>query len=255
MRRRLARRALAGAGVSSRKLKTGARGPRLSTEDYTDDRNEDLMLVKICGLCRPEDAALAADAGATHVGVIRVPGASRWRPAEIALAVLDAAVGASRVGVFADADRATMLEESRRLRLDVVQLHGDEPPAAVKALRETGVEVWKVVKPADVDGLLDAAARYADADLLLVEGGSARGLGGVGARFAREAVAAARDRLPPTTRLGLAGGLTPDDVGEAIRRFRPALVDVSSGVEARVGEKDEDRVRAFVARALGASAT
>lgn len=210
------------------------------------------MLVKICGLCRPEDAALAADAGATHAGVIRVAGASRWRPAEVALAVLDAAAGASRVGVFADADRATMLEESRRLRLDAVQLHGGESPAVVRALRDAGLEVWKVVKPADVDALLHAAARYADADLLLVEGSSARGLGGVGARFDREAVAAARDRLPATMRLGLAGGLTPEDVGEAVRRFRPTLVDVSSGVEARVGEKDEERVRAFVARALEA---
>ncbi|HUE77256.1 MAG TPA: hypothetical protein VMM83_04880 [Longimicrobiales bacterium] len=210
------------------------------------------MLVKICGLCRPHDAAVAADAGATHAGVIRVPGAARWRPPEAARAVLDAAPGVRRVGVFADAGRVAILAEASSLRLDVIQLHGDEPPEAVAALRSAGLEVWKAVKPTGADALLEAAGRYAEADLLLVDGASPRGMGGVGARFDRAALSATRDRLPPDTRLGLAGGLGPDDVGEAIRRFRPALVDVSSGVESRVGEKDEDRVRAFVAHALEA---
>lgn len=211
------------------------------------------VLVKICGLCRPEDAVTAVRAGATHVGVIRVPGASRWRPAETAMAVLDAAAGTRRVGVFADADRATILNEASSLGLDVVQLHGEESPEEVAALRAAGLEVWKVVKPESVEGLLDYAARYAAADLLLVEGVSARGVGGIGARFDDEAVAAARDLLPPGTRLGLAGGLTPNDVGAAIRRLRPELVDVSSGVEGRLGEKDAEKVRVFVDEAMRAA--
>ena len=208
------------------------------------------MRIKVCGLCRPRDAAWAAEAGATHAGVIRVPGTPRFRALDEARQVLDAAAGLRRVGVFADTDSTVLLEEAAALGLDVAQLHGDEDPGVVDALRAAGLEVWKVVKPADGPALLAAASRYAGADLLLVEGTSDRGAGGVGARFDWEAMAAVRDRLPAGTRLGAAGGLTPENVARAIRRLRPDLVDVSSGVEASPGVKDERRVRAFIAAAV-----
>ncbi|HUG39891.1 MAG TPA: phosphoribosylanthranilate isomerase [Longimicrobiales bacterium] len=211
------------------------------------------MEIKICGLCRPEDAALAVSAGATHAGVVRVPGTPRWRPIERARAVLDAAAGGRRVGVFADAEPEMIRGEAESLMLDVVQLHGDETPAEIVVLKEAGLEIWKVVKPADGRAVLDAATRYAAADLLLLEGTSARGRGGVGARFDWAAVAAVRDRLPAGLRLGVAGGLWPGNVEEAVARLRPALVDVSSGVEGWPGEKDAARVRDFVARARAAA--
>ena len=212
------------------------------------------MDVKVCGLCRPEDAAVAVAAGATHAGVIRVPGTPRWRPAAGARAVLDAAAGARRVGVFADAAVAAVLAEAGSLGLDVVQLHGEEAPAEVESLRAAGLEVWKVVKPGDGAALAAAASRYAGADLLLLEGASGRGTGGVGARLDWGALAAARERLPAGTRVGVAGGLTPANVAEAVASLRPSLVDVSSGVESAPGEKDAARVRAFVAAALEAGA-
>ncbi|MBW3554432.1 MAG: phosphoribosylanthranilate isomerase [Gemmatimonadetes bacterium] len=208
--------------------------------------------MKICGLCRPEDAALAAGAGATHGGVIRVPGAARWRPLETARAVLDAGVGLRRVGVFVDAGADTVRAEAEALGLDVAQLHGTESPAEVESLRRAGLEVWKVVKPADAGGLLEAASRYAAADLLLVEGSSEAGAGGVGARFDWRILEDVLESLGPARRVGVAGGLTPANVAEAVRRLRPSLVDVSSGVERAPGEKDGERVRAFVARARAA---
>ena len=208
--------------------------------------------VKICGLCRPEDAAAAAAAGATHGGVIRVEGAARWRLLETARAVLEAGAGLRRVGVFADAGTDAVRAEAESLGLDVVQLHGEESPDEVESLRRGGLEVWKAVKPADTEALLEAVARYAAADLLLVEGSSAAGRGGVGARFDWRILEEALGALPAGTRVGVAGGLTPANVAEAVRRLRPSLVDVSSGVERTRGEKDEERVRAFVASARSA---
>lgn len=202
--------------------------------------------VKICGVCDPADAADAVSAGATHIGVIRVPGSRRTRSEAVARAVCVAAVGARRVGVYVDASTATILREAEHLGLDVVQLHGHEGPERVERLMAHGLEVWKVVKPERAEELLAAARRYGSADMLLIEGRSGRGHGGVGARFPWAEIAAAMDRVPHGTRLGVGGGLTPENVAGAVRRFRPWLVDVSSGVEREVGRKDPDRVRAFV---------
>lgn len=205
--------------------------------------------VKICGICDPADAVLAVESGATHIGVIRVPGSRRTRSAAIARAVCAAAAGARKVGVYVDASTAAILREAEFLGLDVIQLHGREAPERMKALADHGYEVWKVVKPVRAEDLLRAARRYRGADMLLVEGGSAEGHGGVGARFPWEEVAVAVDRIPVGTLLGVGGGLTPENVAEAVQRFRPALVDVSSGVERETCRKDPERVRSFVAAA------
>jgi phosphoribosylanthranilate isomerase len=202
--------------------------------------------VKICGVCDPRDAEDAVAAGATHIGVIRIPGSRRTRPLPSARSVCEAAVGALRVGVYADASLPTILREVESLGLDVVQLHGQEEPERAASLAARGVEVWKVVKPERAEDLLTAARRYRGADLLLVEGRSDHGPWAAGSRFRWGEVAAAVDRLPPATLLGVAGGLTPENVGQAVRRFRPALVDVSSGVESAVGRKDPARVREFI---------
>ena len=208
--------------------------------------SEVVASVKVCGVCAPADARMAVAAGASYIGVIRVPGSPRTRPLEVARAVCAAASGARRVGVFQDAATETVLAEADRLELDVVQLHGSEDPDRLGPLRGRGLEVWKVVKPAGAEDLVEAADRFRDWDLLLLEGRSHRGAGGVGARFPWSAVAAGLDRLPDGLRIGVAGGLTAGNVGEAVRRFRPALVDVSSGVESSPGHKDADRVRAFI---------
>ncbi|MGK7311794.1 MAG: phosphoribosylanthranilate isomerase [Candidatus Longimicrobiales bacterium M2_2A_002] len=205
--------------------------------------------VKICGVCDPVDAAMAVQAGATHIGVIRVPGSRRTRPADVVRDVCEAAAGARRVGVYVDATVATILRETESLGLDVVQLHGAEPADVIDALSVRGLEVWKVVKPVRAGELLEAADRYRAADLILAEGRSDQGHGGVGARLPWDEVAGAVADLPNGTRLGVGGGLTPGNVGAAVRRFRPVLVDVSSGVESEPCRKDPAVVRAFVAAA------
>ena len=203
--------------------------------------------VKICGVCNPADAEVAVRAGATYVGVIRVPGSSRTRPAKVVRDICVAAAGARRVGVYVDASTATMLREAEELGLDVIQLHGREGTEQVAELADRGYEVWKVIKPLGAEDLLAAVPRYSMADMILMEGRSDRGHGGVGARFPWDEVAEALDRLTEGTRLGVGGGLTPENVAGAVRRFRPALVDVSSGVEAELGRKDARKVEAFVA--------
>ncbi|NIP58436.1 MAG: N-(5'-phosphoribosyl)anthranilate isomerase, partial [Gemmatimonadetes bacterium] len=156
------------------------------------------------------------------------------------------AQGARKVGVYVDATVGAILREAERFGLDVVQLHGHEGPERVEALQARGLEVWKVVKPERAEQLLAAVRRYQGADLLLIEGRSSLDHGGVGARFPWAEIAAAMDRVPAGVRLGVGGGLTPENVARAIRRFRPALVDVSSGVEVEPCRKDPERVRAFI---------
>jgi phosphoribosylanthranilate isomerase len=205
--------------------------------------------VKICGVCDPSDAAESVASGATHVGVIRIPMSRRMRPLGVVRGVCAAAAGARRVGVYSDATLATILREVEALGLDVVQLHGNEGPDRVEALVARGVEVWKTVRPRWAEDLLESARRYSCADLLLVEGRSALGRMGAGVRFRWAEIAAALERLPPGTLVGVSGGLNPENVGHAVRRFRPAVVDANAGVEAEVGRKDPLRVAEFIRRA------
>ena len=210
------------------------------------------MRVKLCGICRPADAALAAAVGADYLGVILSRGFARSREPLEAATIYAAAGTLRRAGVFVDEARATVEAAVARFGLHVIQLHGAEPPALARALRRPDVEVWKALRPRAAEELLAAALSYVGAaDALLLDGA---GAGGTGARFDWEAVAEVRARLPAELRLVVAGGLTPVNVAEAVRRLRPDVVDVSSGVEAAPGEKSPQAVRAFVAAARAAAA-
>ncbi|MEJ2185618.1 MAG: phosphoribosylanthranilate isomerase [Gemmatimonadota bacterium] len=213
------------------------------------------MKVKICGLCRAEDAAQAVAAGATHVGVVLVQGSPREQTLEGAAQILASAGGAKRVGVFVDAAPQAVRLAGESLRLDVLQLHGRESPDVVTDLAGAGPwHVWKVVRPRNAAELDEALRVYGNvADGLLVDGYSSAAPGGVGVRFPWEALEAVRDRVPGRLLLGVAGGLGPDTVAEAVRRLSPDLVDVSSGVEAELCRKDPVKVAAFVTAALAAA--
>ncbi len=209
------------------------------------------MRVKLCGICRPADAALAAAAGADYLGVILSPGFRRSQAAEAAASIYAAAGTLRRAGVFVDAAQGTIEEAVAGYQLRVIQLHGAEPPALARALRRPGLEVWKALRPRSPEELLAAAQAYADAaDALLLDGA---GAGGTGTRFDWEAVARVRERLPAGLRLVVAGGLTAANVAEAVARLRPDVVDVSSGVESAPGEKSPEAVRAFLAAARAAA--
>lgn len=209
--------------------------------------------VKICGLCRPEDAAHAAHSGADYLGVVLHRSSGRGQSVTRAEAIFDAGPGPRRVGVFVDAAFEEVLEAAAYASLDVVQLHGAESPEQAARLRsEGGLEVWKAVRPLDGRAFRRGVQAYAGAvDAVLVDGWTAEAAGGTGARFPWEAVAVELGEVGPV-RLGIAGGLDADNVAEAVRRLRPAFVDVSSGVEAARCRKDPDRVERFIAAARAA---
>ncbi|HEX6306700.1 MAG TPA: phosphoribosylanthranilate isomerase [Longimicrobiales bacterium] len=210
-----------------------------------------MVEVKICGVCRPEDARSAAAAGATYIGVILAPGRARTRSHVEAGAILDAG-GVRRVGVFVDEAPESVSAAARALDLDVVQLHGAERVDAIERIRASfSGEVWKAVRVRHAgDIAADAAVYGTGVDALLLDGWSAAGHGGIGARFDWEGIARSH-AVPMGVRIVVAGGLTPENVADAVRLLRPAVVDVSSGVELSPGCKSPDRVRAFVAAARG----
>ena len=196
--------------------------------------------IKVCGLTRPEDALAAEAAGADALGVIFAAGSKRRVDVAQARRVL-APVGpfVVRVGVFVDASVAEVLEAVRGARLGAVQLHGGEDAATVAEL----ARYVPVVRAVRWTASFDPAA-FAEAPIaaLLVDGPEP----GSGVAFDWDAAAVAMAGGP---RWILAGGLTPDNVADAVARLRPYGVDVASGVEAAPGIKDPARLRAFVAAA------
>lgn len=196
--------------------------------------------IKICGITRAEDAALAVELGADAIGFVFWPRSPRAiapadaRAIERALPPL-----VSRVGVFVDATPGEVAEVVRAAGLDVVQLHGDEP---VDRYLEVDARIVKVAPLRD-DADVTAAAGWPAGVMPLVDAVDPDRRGGTGRR-ADWTLAA---RLASMRPLLLAGGLDADNVREAIRRVRPWGIDVSSGVERRPGVKDAERLRAFFA--------
>lgn len=213
--------------------------------------------VKICGLTRRQDAEIAVGAGAAYLGAVLASASPRRVTPEQA-AALARGLDAALVCVFVNAAVREAAAAAAAAGAAVVQLHGEEPPETVAAVRASGPwRVWKALRLRDAAEFESGVERYSlIADGILIEGRDPRAHGGTGARFAWERVAAVRVGVPPGVELIVAGGLTPDNVAEAIERLRPDVVDVSSGVEAAPGRKDAALVRRFLdaARAAGARA-
>lgn len=207
--------------------------------------------VKICGLCRPVDAAVAASAGATHAGVILGAGGPRERASRDAAAIYEAAPGLVRVGVFADRPVEWIVEMASELVLDIVQLHGSEDVGTVGMISAAGPwQVWKAVWPRTGEALRAARGLWqGTAHGLLVDGSAGAARGGTGTRAPWRALAPRWAGVPTFV---LAGGLNAGNVDEAIGVLDPDIVDVSSGVESVPGIKDAGAVRAFVRAALAA---
>ncbi len=196
--------------------------------------------VKVCGVMTPEDAAIAAAAGADAIGLIFAPArrqVSLARAREI-IAALPPFV--ATVGVFVDAptDETELL--ARDLRLTAVQLHGDEPPEVCLTLQRRGIKVIKAVRVADPVNR-DLLAPYPMASAILLDTYVEGLAGGTGKTFPWEVAAG----LSRDFRLIVAGGLTPGNVRRALDILRPYGVDVTSGVETD-GRKDPQKVRAFI---------
>jgi phosphoribosylanthranilate isomerase len=207
--------------------------------------------VKICGLTRAVDAEYADAAGASYLGVI-FAGGPRQRLPQQAKETL-AGRRARKVGVFADQSEAEIADIAQEVGLHVIQLHGSSAPGRVQAVRAaTGLEVWAVVRTPN--GLIpdDTEAIADEADALVVDALVPGKLGGSGVSVPWLELGEALDAMERGHRVVLAGGLTPENVAEAIDYVSPMVVDVSSGVESAPGIKDHARIRAFIAAAQAA---
>lgn len=210
--------------------------------------------VKICGLTRAEDVAAVAAAGATYAGFVFFPKSPRHLTAAAALPLMLALPeGVAKVALTVNATDAELDALVGGLPVDILQLHGAEPPDRVAAVRARyGLPVLKAVGIATAEDLpkLEAAGKVAD--MLLVDAKPPPGAevpGGNGVVFDWRLIAGRRWPVPWM----LAGGLTPANVAAAVRLTGARQVDVSSGVESAPGVKDAGRIRAFMA-ALSAPA-
>ena len=197
--------------------------------------------VKICGITSPEDGLVAARAGADAIGLVFWPRSPRFVDLEKARAISGALPAfLLRVGVFVDASRDEILRTADAVGLDMVQLHGDEPPEAFDGLPRRALKAVRVGPGFDAA----AALRYERHASGLLLDTQAKGLpGGTGETFDWTVAEWVRAQV---SQLILAGGLTPENVGRAIEIVRPDGVDVSSGVESSPGRKDPEKVRAFI---------
>lgn len=202
--------------------------------------------IKICGVTTRDALAAAIEARASHVGFNFFPPSPRFLELAAAPALAMQAEGrALRVGVFVDADDAALGDAVAAARLDAIQLHGKEDPARAAAIRARfGKPVWKVISVAGPSDVAKADAYAGVADFILFDAKTPKGAalpGGLGLAFDWNLLSAYKGPLP----WGLAGGLSPANVADAIRGTGTTLVDVSSGVERAPGIKDADRIRTF----------
>ncbi|MEZ5684575.1 MAG: phosphoribosylanthranilate isomerase [Paracoccaceae bacterium] len=208
--------------------------------------------VKICGLREPAHLALAAEAGAAYAGFVFFPKSPRHLslPEARALA-LAAPVGLAKVALVVNASDAELDAILAEVPVDMLQLHGAETPARVAEIRARfGLPVMKAVGVASAADLPALAEYEAVADQILVDAKAPEGAalpGGNGLAFDWRLIAG-REWARPWM---LAGGLTPENVAEAVRLTGAWQVDVSSGVERAPGQKDPALIRAFIAAAQG----
>jgi phosphoribosylanthranilate isomerase len=200
------------------------------------------MFVKICGITNEEDALLATALGADAVGFVLAPSRRQIRPDDVRDVVKRLPHEVLTVGVFRNERPERVVDIANRIGLHAVQLSGEEPVSEVRWIRE---RVQFVIQAfAAGDPALSTAAN-SPADVVMVDSPNP----GSGKVFDWRLA----EGVPGGVRLLLAGGLTPDNVGEAIRRVRPWGVDVATGVEASPGRKDPRKLRRFIeaARAAG----
>ncbi|NLC59374.1 MAG: phosphoribosylanthranilate isomerase [Armatimonadetes bacterium] len=200
--------------------------------------------VKICGITCREDALVAVRAGAEALGFVFAASPRRVTPEAAAEIITTLPPLVTPVGVFVDAALETVADTAQSAGLQAVQLHGAETPAYVEALRaRCPARIIKAFRVKDADVLARMAAYRDGCAAFLLDAYVPGAAGGTGQTCDWELARQAKALGVP---LFLAGGLTPGNVAAAIQRVQPYAVDASSGVEARPGRKDPERVCAFL---------
>jgi phosphoribosylanthranilate isomerase len=196
--------------------------------------------VKICGITSVADGLAAAEAGADLIGLMFYDGSPRHIPLATAAEISRALPPfVQRVGVFVNPDLELVLRAIGECNLTLLQFHGDETS---EFCTQFGLMSLKAIRIRDAASLDQLAGFQTDAFLL--DAYSKGGLGGTGEMFNWDLAIEAQKFGKP---IFLAGGLTPENVGEAVKKVWPFAVDVSSGVESAPGKKDAAKVRAFIA--------
>jgi phosphoribosylanthranilate isomerase len=204
-----------------------------------------MVFTKVCGITNPGDARVAADAGADAIGLIFADSPRRVDIEDARKVGVALPEDVLKVGVFVDAEVEEVLRVAREVGLDLAQLHGDETPETVAAIRGAGLTVIKAFRVRN-DAVLSEFQSY-EADLFMLDAWSARVRGGTGETFEWELAKSLKGR----DNILVSGGLTPENVREAIEFFEPYGVDASSSLEERPGKKDGERVWRFVRAAKG----
>jgi phosphoribosylanthranilate isomerase len=202
------------------------------------------MIIKICGIRTFEAAQTAAEYGADLIGFV-FAASKRKTDVAMAAAISAAVSGPRKVGVFVNQPLSEVLEIADWCRLDYLQLHGEESPEYCRALNRPVIRACRV----GPDFIPAAIANY-PAEYLLFDSFVPGQAGGTGISFDWQAVSLHAGHF--RQKIFVAGGLTPDNVSEAIRILHPGGVDVSGGVETD-GNKDPDKIRRFITAARSAA--
>jgi phosphoribosylanthranilate isomerase len=214
------------------------------------------MWVKICGTTNLEDAQLAVEAGADALGFVFAKSPRQVTAERAGEIISGLGKDVEKIGVFVDADFDEIVSTVRTAGLTGVQIHGDIDGGLAARLRErfaAGLKILQVLHfgagEDALDGRLNALRRSGAVDGVLVDSRTAQAQGGTGVSYDWQAARRSFLEAAAQLRMVVAGGLTPENVREAIATLRPWGVDVVSGVEAAPGRKDPEKVRAFVKHA------
>ncbi len=199
--------------------------------------------IKICGITNIDDARLAVKLGADELGFNFYEKSPRYITPEAAKLIVDRLQkDVSVVGVFVNESIRAVMSIAETVGLGTIQLHGDEDIDFINAIRaRTGLKVIKAIRVAPDFAPSDATGF--DADAILLDGFSAKERGGTGETFDWELAQQVRALVPS---LYLAGGLSPENVADAIRKVRPDAVDTCSRIESEPGKKDAAKLEAFI---------
>jgi len=198
--------------------------------------------VKICGITSATDGNIAAEAGADMIGLMFYDKSPRHISIATAKEISQAVPPyLMKVGVFVNPDEDLVMRAIGECSLSLLQFHGDETP---EFCTQFGLMCLKAFRIRNAESL-DALAKY-HTDAYLLDAYSAEARGGTGEKFNLDLAVEAQQFGKP---IFLAGGLTPENVADAVRKVSPFAVDVSSGVESAPGKKDAAKVRAFITAA------